>query len=299
MVSLAVVAAACSPLVADGPRAAGPDRRTSTDATAADPAIADPVESVVMTRSYGEGPERVGDLHLPAAAGPHPVVVLVHGGFWREGYRRDLMDGLAVDLAGRGWAVWNVEYHRTGQDEGGWPGTFADVAAGVDHLADLADEHDLDLDRVVTAGHSAGGHLAVWAASRHRLPAGAPGADPVVRPCAAVGQAGVLDLAGADDRGVGGGAVEALLGAPARTVPDRVAAGSPLELVPLGVPVLLVHGTGDDIVPLWQSEVYADAAVRAGDDVTLEVTAGGHFAHLDVTSPDWAAVVAFLDDACR
>ena len=142
--------------------------------------------------AYGEHPDQVGNLHLPGReGGPWPCVVLLHGGFWRVGWDRTLMTLLADDLARRGIAAWNVEYRRVGQGGGGWPGTLEDVAAAIDHLAEF--DH-LDHTRVATCGHSAGGHLALWLAGRHLLPAGVPGADPQVRPSAAVAQAGVCDL---------------------------------------------------------------------------------------------------------
>ena len=132
--------------------------------------------------AYGPGADRFGELWRPAGDGPWPVVVLLHGGFWRAQRTLELMRPLAADLAGRGFAAWNLEYRRVGQPGGGWPGTCEDVAAGLDHLARLAGREPLDLDRLVVAGHSAGGHLALWSAARAGLPAGAPGAGPLVAP---------------------------------------------------------------------------------------------------------------------
>ena len=166
---------------------------------------------------------------------------------------------------------------------GGWPATFEDVAAGIDALAGL----ELDLSAVVTIGHSAGGHLALWAAAR---PA------PRVPVTHAVGQAAVADLAAAARLGLGAGVVHELLGGPPEDVPDRYAAASPAELVPLGVPQLLVHGGRDDVVPVSVARGYAERARAAGDDVELEVDArAGHFEHLDPRSGVWAAVRAWLD----
>jgi acetyl esterase/lipase len=125
------------------------------------------------THSYGGDRSQVADLHLPRGPGPHPVVVLVHGGSWGRRYGRIVMRGLAGDLLRGGWAVWNIEYRRIGNG-GGWPETFEDVAAAIDLLAAI--NAPIDLDRVSLVGHSAGGHLALWAASRPSLPSGAPGA---------------------------------------------------------------------------------------------------------------------------
>ena len=237
---------------------------------------------------YGMQADQFGELHLPAGADPVGVVVVVHGGYWRQAYGAELGRPLAVDLANRGLAAWNLEYRRVG-GAGGWPATFEDIAAGLDALAGPVQQAAggrLELDRVVTVGHSAGGHLAVWAAARHRLPSGAPGTDPAVRPIGAVSQAGLLDLVVAARQGLGGDAVLDLLGGPPDAVPDRYAAAAPVALLPLGVPVVCVHGTADDIVPLRQSERYVAAAGRAAELVTIP--GAGHFELIDPADPAWA-----------
>ncbi|NIR35894.1 MAG: alpha/beta hydrolase, partial [Actinobacteria bacterium] len=128
---------------------------------------------------YGPLPDQVADLRLPDGPGPHPVAVVLHGGFWRDVWTRDLMDGIAVDLTRRGWATWNIEYRRVGSG-GGFPETLEDVAAAIDHLDGLAGDRSLDVATVVTVGHSAGGHLALWAAARPKLDVGTSGAGPRV-----------------------------------------------------------------------------------------------------------------------
>jgi acetyl esterase/lipase len=243
--------------------------------------------------AYGDHPDQVGNLHLPAAGdGPGPAVVLVHGGFWKWGWDRTLMTPLARGLASRGCAAWNIEYRRVGQEGGGWPGTLADAAAALDALADL---DEVDAARVVTVGHSAGGHLALWLAGRHRIPAGQPGAGPRVRPRGAVSQAGVADLVrGAEER-LGGGACQALLGGEPAEVPERYAVASPTALLPLGVPQLLVHGLLDANVPPSQSRDYAEAARAAGDEVELvELAAADHFDVIEAADPAWGTVIAWL-----
>ena len=153
----------------------------------------------------------VCELHVPRGAGPYPVAVVLHGGSWRAGYDRRVMRPVCRDLVRRGWAAWNMEYRRVGGgQDGGWPATFEDVAAGVDALAGA--DPRLDLRRVVLLGHSAGGHLALWAAGRPQLPAGAPGAGPQVLPRAVVAQAPVANLERARALVEPGGAVNALLG---------------------------------------------------------------------------------------
>lgn len=245
-----------------------------------------------VTLRYGPAADQRVDLHLPAGrASRLPVAVVLHGGFWRARYRYDLGTPLAADLANRGWAAWNVEYRRVGAG-GGWPVTLTDVATAVDALATVGQEAAdgrLDLARVVAIGHSAGGHLAVWAAARPGLPAGAPGAGPRVLLVGAVSQAGVLDLARAATEGVGAGAVDDLLGGGPGERPDRYALASPYARLPLGVPVALVHGLADDVVPISQSDRYASAARAAGDPVTLDRLAGvDHFAPIDPRTDAWA-----------
>ena len=242
--------------------------------------------------AYGDRPDQVGNLHLPVGEGPWPTVVLIHGGDWKWGWDRTLMTPLAHDLARRGYAVWNIEYRRVGQEGGGWPGTLEDVAAAADALVSM---EAVDSSRVVAIGHSAGGHLAVWLAARHRLPEGAPGAAPRLRLRGAVSQAGVVDLVRGAEDGIGSGACAALLGGGAGEVPDRYAVASPAALLPLGVPVLLVHGSRDEDVPPSQSRVFAGAALLEGDPVELVELDGAD--HFDVIEPEheaWAVAMAWL-----
>ncbi|WP_432206146.1 prolyl oligopeptidase family serine peptidase [Arthrobacter agilis] len=245
---------------------------------------------------YGGHPSQFADLHLPAAGmAVRGVVVIIHGGYWRSTYGAELGEPLAQDLVGRGYACWNLEYRRAG-DGGGWPATFEDVAAGIDHLARAADEHGLDLGSTTALGHSAGGHLAVWAAGRAALPAGAPGAGtPGVPLTAVVSQAGVLDLREARELGLGDGAVENLLGAP--DDPERYRLADPMTAVPLDVPVYAVHGEKDTTVPLSQAESYVRAATAAGATAGLSLVPGDHFAVITPGSKDWDRVVELLDDA--
>jgi acetyl esterase/lipase len=254
---------------------------------------------------YGPAPAQVCELHLPPGP-PRAVAVLVHGGFWRARYDRTQEHAIAADLVAAGWAVWNVDYRGVGDGPsagGGWPATFEDVAAAVDLLADVGGGAGgrfalhLPLDKVAVVGHSAGGQLALWIAGRHRLPPGAPGGSPRVRPVAAVAQAGVVDLVVAAREGVGNGAVVDVLGTAPDADPVRYALTSPMALVPLGIPVLLVTGDADDTVPSSLSASWAAAARAAGDDVTLHVEPGeGHMGHVDPASQVWAVARGFLSD---
>jgi acetyl esterase/lipase len=252
-----------------------------------------------VTYRYGADRSQRAELYLPGAGGPYPVMLLLHGGSWRKGYGSIVMRGLAADLRRRGWAVWNIEYRRVG-DGGGWPATFEDVAAAIDYLAEL--DAPVDMARVSLLGHSAGGHLALWAAGRDRLAGGAPGAiagPPRVRLQRVISQAGVCDLAGAY-RVWHGGAVRALMGGSPRELPERYAVGDPLAHVPLQMPVLLVHGVQDATVSVALSREYARAAGAAGGAVELveiEGQAGGHRAHVDPRGDAWATVTSRLPEA--
>jgi acetyl esterase/lipase len=240
--------------------------------------------------AYGPDPAQFGELSRPAVPTRAGTVVVLHGGFWRARYDMALGRPLAADLVGRGYAVWNLEYRRVGGG-GGWPATFADVATGIDLLAEL----DVDLSRVVVLGHSAGGQLAAWAAARPVLPAEVPGATPAVLVSGVVSQAGVLDLAAAHAAGLSAGAVADLLGGSPAEVPDAYAMADPMRHVPLPVPVVCVHARGDDVVPISQSRAYVAAATAAGGRAHLVETDGDHFSVIDVSSPDWAAVVDALE----
>ena len=216
--------------------------------------------------NYGSDPSQYGVLY-----GEGPVAVLIHGGFWKAEYGLELMDALCADLAGRGWASWNIEYRRLGNG-GGVPHTLDDVSAAIDHLADLP---GVDLSRVVTIGHSAGGHLAAWAATRDHQRVAVTGV---------VSQAGVLDLERARELRLSNGVVERFL----KGHPTDVA--SPIERLPLGVPALLTHGGRDDIVPVEISQRFAEAS---GASLIVEPEED-HFGHLDPTNPLWKAVTAWL-----
>jgi acetyl esterase/lipase len=203
------------------------------------------------------------------------------------------MTDLCLDLAARGVSAWNIEYRRVGLG-GGWPETFRDVAAAVDLLATL--DAPLDLARVSTVGHSAGGHLALWASARPTLPEGAPGSAPLVSIGAAVSQAGILDLALAAEVKPSAEPTRALLGPP-EDDPTRYELASPRARVPLGIPQLLLHGDRDETVSMRIATSYAAAAREAGDPCELRVLSGvGHFEHMDAHSYVWHTARDWLID---
>lgn len=233
---------------------------------------------------FGDDPSQVADLHLPGGSGPHPVAVVLHGGYWQTRHGRIVTRPLALDLVARGWGAWNLEYRRLGTGRGGgggWPMTFDDVATGIDALTGV--DAPLDLSRVVLVGHSAGGQLALWAAARAKLPEGTVGASPRVVASSVVALAPVTNLERARVH------AEALLGGTLDDVPDRWAQADPIRAGAPPIPALVVHPTDDQTVPVKRSREYA---ARTG--VELVETAGTHRDPIDPGSAAWAAAAGWL-----
>ena len=264
-----------------------------------------------MRLAYGPEYLQFGELYLPGEPGPHPTIILIHGGYWRARYGLDLMTGLAEDLAARGYAAWNIEYRRVGDPGGGWPGTLLDVALAADYLRILATTYALDLQRVVSIGHSAGGHLALWLAARPRIAHNSPLAGSHITPpgsdnnetaaplalAGAISLAGVVDLEMAWRLNLSNGAVVDLLGGGFTDVPERYAAASPAAMLPLGVPQVLIHGTNDASVPLQVSQAYVAAARAINDPVTyIELKGVDHFDVIDPHTTAWAFTVEALQN---
>jgi acetyl esterase/lipase len=244
----------------------------------------------VVTHAYGESPECVADLRVPGAA-PRACVVLLHGGYWRNRYRRDLMAPLADALVSRGMATWNVEYRRMGSG-GGVPRTLDDVAAAIDHVARLSQQRAGGLGRFILVGHSAGGHLALCAAGRHRHRG-----SPSVGVAAVISLGGVCDLEAAAREGLSNRAAVDFAGGTPDKWPLLYAEASPPRLLPLGVPYLLLHGTADDSVPWQLSAEFHQQAAEAGDHGDLLLLEEvGHFEPIDPATPAGQRVLAWIDE---
>lgn len=254
------------------------------------------------TIAYGSDPLQVGDLWLPAspARRPVPVVLMVHGGCWQTDIAdRSIMDWIAADLAARGIAVWNIDYRGVDRPGGGYPGTYTDVAAAVDHLRTIGRAHGLATDRIVALGHSAGGHLALWAAARPRLPQGSAlaGGDPL--PIATVIATGALpDIEAAlalENNSCTQSAMPALTGTASPSRSDVFADTSIPRLLPLRVRQIFVSGTQDRIAPPSLAESYASRAAAAGETVDRVTIA--HEGHVELIAPGtqaWAETVALI-----
>jgi acetyl esterase/lipase len=248
-----------------------------------------------LTLHYGEHPDQLADVWLPIVSWA-PLVIFIHGGFWRIAYDRAHVGPLAADLAQRGYAVATVEYRRIGQPGGGWPGTFSDIAAAVAAVPDLLTKElahrgipPVNVDRPILAGHSAGGHLALWYASV---------APDAVRGVLAL--APVVDLILAQRQRLGDDAVVDLLGGAPDVLPDRYASADPMAHLPLKVRTTIVHGAADDVVPAELSRGYVSAARRSGAHTTLVELAGvEHFAVIDPLSHAWPAVLDALRTLAR
>lgn len=254
--------------------------------------------------SYGEGNERVADLRRPSGqpgsraetiGGPRPLVLFLHGGFWRAAYDRAHAGPLAEALAANGFVVCTPEYRRVGQPGGGWPGTFDDVADAVRILPGAVTQATgglIDPGRVVVAGHSAGGHLALWVAAQ-------TGAErTVTSQLAVVSLAGVCDLAATYRQNLDNGAAAALIGGGPELFPGRYAAADPMNLVPIGAGLTLLHGSSDNRVPWQQSRDFAAKALAAGDQADFRLLEGrDHFALIDPLSAAWPAVLAAFRSA--
>jgi acetyl esterase/lipase len=259
--------------------------------------------------TYGPDPLQYAELRVPESKGPHPVAILIHGGCWLASvadltYFRPMADALTK----KGLATYTIEYRRVGDRGGGWPGTFLDVGHATDHLRTIAKEHNLDLSRVIVVGHSAGGHLALWTAARHKLPRESELFTPdPLKILAAVNLAGPGDLTEftAGKEHACGDAVDRLIGGKPADLPKRYRDASPITMLPLGVRQVCISGADDKLVPTQHVSSYAQAAKKAGDETSyLEIAGADHFAVVAPGTKAWSEVQSvvvslFSSDAQR
>lgn len=240
--------------------------------------------------AYGADKQQFGELTLPQSAPPHPVVLLVHGGGYREMYDLSPLGSLVDSLTGDGFAVWNIEYRRQGNG-GDFPRMFLDVAAAADHLHQIAEAHNLNLKSIISMGHSAGGHLALWLAARPRIELSSPlfVAKPL-RVHAVLALAPIADIARLASAESPSDALLAVMGGRPTEVPANYRNGSPGEMLPIGKPQSIIVGREDTAI-LENARAYVDAALKRGDEATLTVLPeAGHFEVVSVQSPAWDAV---------
>lgn len=266
------------------------------------------------TIPYGDDQMQKVDLWLPAGAGPHPIVLMVHGGCWQtEIADRRIMNWIADDLRTRGIAVWNIDYRGVDRTGGGYPGTFADAAAAADALRQHAARHKLDIRPLVAVGHSAGGHLALWLAARRAvsrrpasalIPRGSPliGADPLsIDTVVSLGGLPDLELAATPPgSGCGTEVIEKLVGPPTLSSRNVYADTSVPRLAPLGVRQVLINGLQDRIIPTAYAEAYADTMRASGDKVKVRMI--DNTGHVELIAPEtaaWAATVEEIEAALR
>ena len=292
---LKIGAALAAALFVGGAASAAPRLMTWPDL------LSRPKPQPTRTVSYGDDPNQVADLWLPSTPGQHPAVVMIHGGCWQASItNHSYMNYAAEDLRRRGYAVWNIEYRAVDQPGGGYPGTFRDVGAAMDRLALEAPHDNIGMKKVVVVGHSAGGHLALWAGARYKLPEWSPlhwaAPQPVV---GVVDIAGIPNLRTDTETACGPDVLKKLAGPPSKARRDVYADTSPFNLLPLGVPQVVIHGAEDTTVPPAIGRAYVQAARVAGDKVDFHAPPGGHVEEITPGTPAWEDAVASIQALFR
>jgi acetyl esterase/lipase len=242
---------------------------------------------------YGSDSLQFAELRFPSGKGSFPLLFVIHGGWWLSANDLNHIGHLCAKFTSYGVVTCSLEYRRIGDAGGGWPGTFLDVANAIEYFKDrLTRDVRVDTKRITVIGHSAGGHLALWLGAKHRVPKSSAlftGRSQWL--IAAISLAGVADLHTAWELRLGDGAVGKLMGGGPDQYPERYAEASPLELLPMGLKQVLIHGRADENVPISQSERFAERAKVAGDETSLVTLEGiGHFELIDPESRAWDAV---------
>lgn len=252
--------------------------------------------------AYGDNPSQFGDLRIPEGKGPFPVVMIIHGGFWRDRFDLEQMNQMADALLSYGIASWNIEYRRVGQNGGGWPGTLQDNASAAEFLKTIVKRYPIDLGRIILVGHSAGGHLALWLAAQHNVSEKSILRDPQSLPefRSVISLAGVSDLEMMHDihqweetlfGSVDNPTRELLEGRPDE-YKNRYESSSPHALLPIGIPITLIHGSLDVNVPIGMSEHFQKLATNAGDIVVLKtIPSAEHFQLILPQNDPWSSLL--------
>ncbi len=237
--------------------------------------------------AYGADSQQFAELYLPDAPGPYAVIVMIHGGCYYARYDLRPISGAARSLAAEGFAVWNIEYRRYGNG-GEFPAMFLDVGAAADYLREIAEKHALLLDSVIAMGHSAGGHLALWLASRPGLEENDSLYSPEPLPIAGIiGLASIADIGDAMERGICGEALPIVAGSQQANLRQV----SPEQLLPKDIPQIHMLGSQDELIDA-NLKRYVEAA---GDEAELLILEGaGHFELVAIDAPEWEAVVDAL-----
>jgi acetyl esterase/lipase len=246
-----------------------------------------------MQVHYGKDPFQFGELRFPSGPGPFPLLFVIHGGFWSAAYDLAHIGHLCKELTSLGIVTCSVEYRRVGNPGGGWPGTFQDIASATEFFRkELKEDSRVDMSRAAAIGHSAGGHLAFWLGGRHNIPGNSDlrlGEKPWLR--AVISLAGVVDLREGWNLQLGSGSVGRLIGGGPERHEDRYREASPIELLPMKLRQVLIHGRDDPVVPISQSEHFVQRAKAAGDTPSMMALDGvGHFELIDPESKAWNAV---------
>lgn len=243
-----------------------------------------PIQAPTAIFHYGKEKLQYGELRMPSGKGPFPLVIIIHGGCWlSQMATTKIMSPLATAITKEGIATWSIEYRGVDVPGGRWPGTYNDANAGIQYINKIAKKYNLDLNKVIILGHSAGGELALWEAAKTKLP---------IR--------GVIDLSGPGNlpefyplqmHTCGADVVTQLMhGSPTQN-PSNYKKGSPSELLPLGVKQILITGAEDIDVPSYLAQSYAQAAQKAGDTVQfIEVKNAAHFEMVSPSSTAWPVV---------
>ena len=255
-----------------------------------------PLEPIRL--SYGTDSLQFGDLRLPESEDLSPVIMIIHGGCWRSSYNLSLMDSMSHELANVGYATWNIEYRRTEDLGGGWPGTFTDISAALAYINVIAEKYPIDLENIIVTGHSAGGHLALFQGAQSKLSneselkvEGLPSIKGIVS------LAGITDLSSYYSPSGCGSNVKNLMGGLPNEETEKYQEGAPISHLPLGIPQILINGASDNIVPLSHIMPYFEKAIDLGDPIQLVTIQGaGHFEVITPGSIAWSEIInAYLE----